>query len=142
MATQPSANAGTATYFAVTSAGGANLGTELTGYVRNVEPTYNGQRIDITTMGNTSRRYLTGFLENGYRLSGVWDTTLDGILFPLLTAGSAAPIRYGPAGTATGKARHDSTAVLTAYSPPSDVNDAVTWTAEYAVDGVVSRSTF
>ena len=137
----PSANAGTASAMSVTAVGGANLGFDLTQYLTSIQPSYTRARIETTTLGNTSRRFIGGFVENGYELEGVWDTTLDGTLFPLLSAGSAAPIVYYPAGTSSGKTRHDSTAVWTGYSPPTDRESAVTWTGSIAVEGAVSRTT-
>ena len=137
----PSANAGTASTMSVTGAGSANLGFDLTNYITSIQPSYARARLDVTTLGNTARRFIGGFVENGYELEGVWDTTLDALMFPLVTAGSAAPIVYYPAGTASGKTRHDSTAVLLSYSPPTGTEQAVTWTASYAVEGSVSRTT-
>lgn len=139
--TNPIANNSTVTYFAITSSGGANLGTDLSQYVTAVTPNYGAEQVDVTTFGNSSRQRIAGFLAFEYALEGVWDTALDAIMFPLL-GGTAAPIRYGPAGTASAKARHDSTAVLTAFNPPANVNDAVRWTASYLVSGPVTRTTF
>ncbi len=137
----PSANAGTASAMSVTAVGGANLGFDLTNYLTSIQPSYTRARIDTTTLGNTSRRFIGGFVENGYEVEGVWDTTLDATLFPLQTAGTAAPIAYFPAGNASGKTRHDSTAVWVGYTVPTDRESAVTWTGSIAVEGAVSRTT-
>ena len=137
----PSANAGTASTMSITAVGGANLGFDLTNYLTSIQPSYTRARIETTTLGNTARRFIGGFVENGYELEGVWDTTIDIVLLALLTAGTAGPITYFPAGTASGKTRHDSTAVLLSYSPPTGRDSAVTWTASYAVEGSVSRTT-
>ena len=137
----PSANAGTASTMSITASGGANLGFDLTQYLTSIQPSYARARIDTTTLGNTSRRFIGGFVENGYELEGVWDTTLDETMLPLVSAGTAGPIVYYPAGTASGKTRHDSTAVMTAYQPPTDRESAVTWSASYAVEGAVTRTT-
>lgn len=142
MANPNPAYAGTATALYITGAGSANLANDITNYCSEIVPTYNGQRLDTTTMGNTSRQFIRGFLENGYQVRGVWDTTIDGIMMGLMTAGTAGPIRYAPSGSASGLVKHDGTATLISYSPPSNVNEAVTWSAEFAVNGSVTRSTF
>lgn len=137
----PTANAGTASVFVITASGGSNLGSDITQYTTSIRPNYEGARIDVTTLGNTSRRKISGFKDNSIDVEGVWDTTIDGILMAIL-AGSAAPIRYGPAGTASGNAQHNGTAVLTAYSAPTDRESAVTWTGRWEVNGDMTRTTY
>src|SRR3990167_9233305 len=99
----PSANAGTASTMSITASGGANLGFDLTQYLTSIQPSYARARIDTTTLCNTSRRFVGGFVENGYELEGVWDTTLDATMLPLVSAGTAGPIVYYPPRTPPGQ---------------------------------------
>jgi len=135
----PSANLGSATYFAFTLSGGAL--TDVSQYHSAVRPSYAAPRVDTTTFGNTTRNSISGYIENGYVVEGVWDTTIDGYYMAVL-AGTIAPVVYGPGGSVAAKAKHASSATCISYSPPSDKDNAVTFTAEWACNGPVTRTTF
>ena len=136
----PDATLGSATYFAVTPAGSAAV-TNISNWCTRVTPRYNAPMKPIPTMGNSAMRKLSGFKENGYDVEGVWDTEIDGYLMGM-NGGTAAPGIYGAAGSVSGKAKHSSNLICTAYSPPSDVENAVTFRATFEVDGAVTRTTF
>jgi hypothetical protein len=138
--TNPTANLGSATYFAITPS--ASALTDVSQYHTTITPTYAAPRIDTTTMGNTTRNSISGYIENGYTVAGGWDTTVDGYYMGILGAGTPSAIVYGPGGSVTGKAKHSSNATCISYSPPSDRDAAVTFTAEFAVNGAVTRATF
>lgn len=138
--TNPSANLGSATYFAWTRAGQGSV-TDMSNYHRKITPRYAAPRVDTTTMGNSARRAISGFIENGYDVEGVWDTTIDGYYMSVLGGTAAAGI-YGPAGSVSAKAKHSGSWVCIAYSPPADIEEAVTFTATWEVDGAVTASTF
>lgn len=138
--TNPTANLGSATYFAFTRAGQGSV-TDMSQYHRKITPRYNAPRKDTTTMGNSDRRGIAGFKENGYEVEGIWDTTIDSYYMAVL-AGTSAPAIYGPAGSVSAKAKHSSNIFCTAYSAPANIDDAVTFTATWEVDGAVTVSTF
>lgn len=138
--TNPNANLGSVSYLALTGAGGT-VPTDVTQWCRDIKPRYVAPRKDTTTMGNRSRRGIASFIENGYDIEGIYDKTVDAFFMGIL-GGTAAAGVYGPHGSASGEAKHSSNMFCTAYQPPSNVDEAVSFTATLEVNGDVTRTTF
>src|SRR5262245_5679161 len=96
--------------------------------------------IDVTTLGNTERQFILGFKSAELSGEGVWDPSADVVLFSQ-RGGTASPIRYSPQGTASGKIYYSGTAILKDYSPPTDVEAAVTFSFEYRITNGLTRGT-
>jgi len=130
--------AGTAAKIFVSAATG--LDTDLSPYVTKIDMKTSVDEIEVTTLGNTERQYVTGFKSATISGEGVWDPTADNVLFGQRGA-TANTVRYSPQGTATGKIFYSGAAVLTDYSPPTDVQNAVTFTWAYRVTNGLTRGT-
>jgi predicted secreted protein len=132
--------AGTAARLVLTSQGGTDYDFDASPYVTNVSPDWPVDEIDVTTIGETSqeRQFIAGFKSASMGVEGIFDPTADAKLFPM-RGGTPAPGRYYPQGTSTGKPFYQGTFVMTAYSPPTDVDSAVTFTAAFRINRL-SRS--
>lgn len=117
-----------------------NLDFDLSPYITKVDLKMAVDEIETTTLGNTERQYITGFKSASISGEGVWDPTADNVLFGQ-RGGTASQVRYSPQGTATGKIYYLGTAVQTDYSPPTDVQNAVTFTFEYRITNGLTRGT-
>lgn len=138
--TNPAANLGSATYVALTHAGGTAV-TDDSQYFRKFTPRLSAPRRDTTTFGNGSRKKIAGFKDGVYDAEGVWDSAIHAIMMGIW-GGTAAPFILGPAGTATGKAKDSGSWICTDYSYPTTVDEEVTFTATFEVDGNVTSGTF
>lgn len=124
----------------VTAVGGADRGTNLTAYLTSIQPSFPVATAQVTTMGDSDHEYLASIRDATLSCEGIYDPTPDAVLFAL-RGGTAAPIRYFPQGTATGKIYFDGSAILTSYEPPSNLDEAVTFAAEFQFTGAVTRGT-
>jgi len=113
-----------------TAPGASDYGFNLTPYLTNVTPDWPVDEIDVTTLGNTERQYIPGFKSATMGVEGVFDPVVNNVLFGM-RGGSAGPLRYYPQGTATGKPYFQGTVLLLNYSPPTDVESAVTFTGSF-----------
>lgn len=138
--TNPTANLGSAVYVALTHAGAGSV-TDDSNYFRRITPRLQAPRRDTTTFGNTYRKGIAGFKTVGYDVEGVWDSSVHAIMMGIW-GGTAAPFIVGPAGTATGKAKDSGSWFCTDYSYPANVDEEVTFTATFEIDGPLTSGTF
>jgi predicted secreted protein len=132
--------AGTASVFKITQGGSAQFGFDLSPYITSVDADWPVDEIDVTTLGQNYKQFLAGFQDATFTIEGIWDPTADAVMFNL-RGGTAGPWRYYPQGTASTKVYYQGTAVVTNYSPPTDVNEAVTFTLELHNSGALTRNT-
>jgi len=127
--------AGTAAVLHLTAQGGGELGFNATPFITNITPDFPVDEIDVTTIGETSqeRQYIAGFKSASMGVEGIYDPTADGKFFAM-RGGTPAPGRYYPQGTASGKFFYQGTFVMTNYSPPTDVDSAVTFTGAFRIN--------
>ncbi len=130
--------AGTAAKLWISSATG--LDTDLSPYVTKIDFKMIVDEIEVTTLGNTERQYVTGFKSATLSGEGVWDPTADAVMYGQRGA-TANAVRYSPQGTASGKIYYQGQAVQTDYSPPTDVQNAVTFTWAYRISNGLTRGT-
>lgn len=124
----------------ITAAGGADLGTNITAYLTSIDPSFSVDTAEVSTMGDSWREYIATLKDATLACEGIWDPTPGTVFFNLL-GGTAAPIRYFPQGTASGKLYFDGSAILTEYTPPSDLEEAVTFSATFQFSGGVTYGT-
>lgn len=89
---------------------------------------------ETSTMGDTWREYIAGLKNGTFDVEGIHDTT-PGTLLPAMLGGTAAPFTYAPQGTASGNVKITGRCILTGYSAPSGINDAVTFAASFQMSG-------
>lgn len=135
---------GTASVIQITAAGGATYGVTLSAYVRGFSPEYLTPEVDVSVIGDGAsgnREYLPGFKDGNVTFDGVWEDAIDLVMINLRGAGSASPVRYYPQGTASGMIYHTFEFVLGRYSPPTNMDEAVTFSASGRISGNVARGT-
>lgn len=130
---------GKGSYFAIDNTSGSL--TSISAYVDSVDGLPGEvEMADVTAFGDGGHRNIPG-LENGsFTASGSWDPTVDAILGTRRSA--TATFEYGPAGNGPGSVRYSGECWITNYTVSSSVGDKVTWSADFQVDGTVTRGTF
>lgn len=106
--------------------------TDITAYLTSVDFSQSGNVIDTTTFGDAWKEYIRGQADLTFSVEGIYDPLMGTILFNLGTAGAGA-WEYYPQGTASGKQRYGGSALMTAYSAPASLDEAVTFAAEFQV---------
>jgi predicted secreted protein len=133
---------GKGAYLSVTGVGHADNSTALAPYLTSIDfGDVEGDVAEITTMGDSWREFIAGLKNATCSVEGIHDT-VPGTLLPTLVAGTAAPFRYGPAGTANGAPKLTGSWICTGYSAPADLNDAVTFGASFQVSGAITIGTW
>ena len=134
--------AGTASAVHMIVPGGGSSYTDISAFITSFEPEREVDELDVTTLGGVTgeRVFIGGFKSGTVKIEGIWDPTVD-LYMHQWNGGSAAPFRYYPQGTATGKIYYQGTVTNLGYSMPTDVDSAVTFTAEGRVSGGWTRGT-
>ncbi len=128
---------GKGAYFGAAVAGAVAPTTNLAAYTNKVDWPKTADTAETSVFGLSDKTYLPGLKGSTVSVEGVWDVTLDAFLDPKL--GTIISIFYAPAGSGT--AGYYADAIVTAYNPPSDIGDAVKWSASFLITGPVTRAT-
>lgn len=133
---------GTALYVIWIGTGGT---VDLTGDSRVFTVPEEANQIDVTTRGDTAKRFLTDFPSISPTLSG-----LDGAgsgsaswLWDTLSIGDSGTLRWGPEGTASGYRRRTMPAIVKSKNFNSPYDGAVEWTLGFDSNGgTVTKDTW
>lgn len=121
--------------------------TDISAYTNSVQLPQELEEVDVTTFGQTSRQFIAGFAMATLTLGGNWDRTFDGIMAGLYAAYRAGTVvsstfEYGPEGQDTGDVRYTGEAVMLTWEKGSELEDQVTWSAEFRVSGTITVNTY
>lgn len=101
---------------------------------------------EVTAFGDQGTKSIPGLVNATFSASGHYDSTVttgpDAVLSGLLNATATATFEYGPEGAGSGKVKYSGECWMTKYEVNSQVAEKVSWSAEFQVDGVVTRGTF
>lgn len=125
---------------------GANQ-RDLSAYLNDVSGLPGGRNLLQQTAVGAGGQERDAGLENGmFRISGFFDDTAtsgpDAVLGPLLTHTAAVDFEYGPKGSTGGFVKYSGTCWCRRYALGSNVAGLVSFTAEFEVQGQVTRGTF
>jgi hypothetical protein len=119
----------------------------LTSYVDNVSGLPGGRDLaEVTAFGDGGTKSIPGLQDVSFTIKGHFDSTAttgpNAVLNSLRTATATATFEYGPEGGTTGKVKFTGECWLTEYEVEAEVDDKVSFTAEFQVDGTVTSTTF
>lgn len=131
--------------FSVDDSGGT-LRT-ISSYVDNVSGLPSARNLsEVTAFGDEGTKSIPGLQNATFSISGHYDSTAttgpDAVLSSLLTATATASFEYGPEGSANGAIKYSGECWMTNYSVDAPVGDKVSFSAEFQVDGTVTRGTY
>jgi hypothetical protein len=118
-------------------------GTErnLSSYLSSAGLDRGQETAETSALGDSSKKFIAGLLENGYKLDGHYDPTVESYLVSLLGISGGSFFRYFPAGSATGKTYYEGTAIATSVNIDTPVDDKASIAAEFQVTGAVTYGT-
>jgi hypothetical protein len=97
---------------------------------------------DTTGYGVADKKKAGGLRETKFTCSGVYDNTVS--VGPRIVLhgneGTTMPIVRNVEGTGTGKPNDAFNAVLAKYTETNPVDDMVTWSADFEIDGAVTTT--
>ena len=116
-----------------------DISTDVTGV------TFAGPKgvVDVTTFGDNYRDYLAGVADATLELEGIYDPAAGkaGSILAVLAHGTATQTvswEYHPQGTASGKPKLSGEALVTNFTAPSALDEAVTFGASLQNTGTVT----
>lgn len=118
-------------YIAIGTAGSE---TDISGKGNDGSLSFKVDAVDVTVFGLGAKAYIAGLKDGTVKLGGLWDSTSDGLLAPLLGADGTSII-VGPAGNTAGMVKYSALGFLTSYNPGVKVGDAVTWDGDFQMSG-------
>jgi hypothetical protein len=119
----------------------------LTSYVDNVSGLPGGRDLsEVTAFGDSGTKSIPGLVDVSFSISGHFDSTAttgpNAVLNSLRAATATATFEYGPEGGTTGKVKFSGECWMTEYEVEAEVDDKVSFSAEFQVDGTVTAGTF
>lgn len=111
---------------------------DLSGYINTDGLAREADTPEVTTHGNSSKRYIPGLFDGTISIEGPWDLTLDGYLAGILNL--ERTFEYYPAGNSTGKPKYSGSLILTSYEVEAPMDDAVSFSGEFQLTGDVTRA--
>jgi len=117
-------------------------GSDISAYCRTSSYEKNADVHDVSGYGDDDKRKSGGQRDNKFTCGGVYDTTAGTGPRAVLHAevGNTLAVTRQVEGAGTGKPNDAFNAVLTKYVETSPVDDMVTWSAEFDVDGEVTTT--
>jgi len=115
--------------------------TDISSYVNSVDFPETADIAETTVLGDGNKTYIVGLKDATLSISGLWDSTLDGILGAVVGQSATLSFEYSPEGTTGGNVKYTGECILTSYAQSSPVGDVVGYSADFQVTGAVTRGT-
>lgn len=114
--------------------------TNISAYCKSAAADMPGQVNETTTLGKTSRTFIGGLLDGTISVEGLWDPTVDAIMFA--ARGVTKSFELGPEGGTTGDIKYSGECFGTSYKVNPAVDGVVTFSATFQCSDTVTRGTF
>ena len=118
-------------------AGGTSY-TDISEYLNEASQEETVDTAETTTLGKTRKTYIPGLEDGTFSLSGLFDPTIDALLYSCKR--EIITFRYRPAGAGTGLPEYSGEAILTSYSISTTVDEAATIEGELQTTDTVTRT--
>lgn len=119
----------------------------LTSYVDNVTGLPGGRNLNpVTVFGDGGEKSIPGLQNVSFTIKGSFDSTAttgpNAVINSLRTATATATFEYGPEGGSTGNTKFTGECWLENYVVDASVEDKVSFSADFKVDGTVTSTTY
>lgn len=131
--------------FSVDNAAGSLV--NLSDFIDDIQFSQSIETAEVTTMGQTSKQYITGMTGATISIKGNFDangsSTVDPVLSGILGQDATVSFEYQPSNASPSSTNPKFTgeAILTSYEVSSAVGDAVKFSAEFTITGTITRAT-
>jgi hypothetical protein len=118
-------------------------GSNLSTYTKSTDFTDTTDTHDVTTYGNSRKRYKAGLGDGTITIGGIHDDGVAGpraIIKPLKAIGDPVQFIFRPEGTGGGKPQSIVNVVISSYKESDPVDDVITWEAELQMDGTLNEA--
>lgn len=138
----PSFVHGKGAYFALSNTSSTAGLINLSSGIEEVTLPRSVDTAEVTSYGDNDRNYIAGLRSGTVSVSGIWASTYEEKIAPLLGSATLFPFSFGPAGNASGRRREKGTAILTSYEVGAPVGDKVSMKIDLQITGAVTSTSF
>jgi predicted secreted protein len=136
---------GKSSFFSIDNAAGSPV--DISAFCEEVSLSRSIETAETTTFGSSAKSYIVGLTDATVSISGKFDaagaSTIDPVLSGIL--GQSATVTWAYRASSASKSstnpEYTGEGIVTSYEVSGSVGDAVTFSAEVQVTGVVTRST-
>lgn len=136
----PSFRAGKGAYFSITSATGGTI--NLSSGLSDATLSRVAAALDVTHFGENDKNFIAGLRDATIKLTGIFASTYEEKLFPLLGSTSGGAWVYGPESTANTRRKYSGSSVVTNVTIGSPVGAHVSMSIDLQVSGTITATTF
>jgi hypothetical protein len=97
---------------------------------------------EVTVYGDGAQKFIAGLRNNTFSMGGLWDATINTHLFGLNMSDATATLVFGPHGDTAGLPSFTMEVLVTSFTIDPPNAEAVTWSAEFQVDGEVTLGVY
>jgi predicted secreted protein len=131
---------GKGSYFSITTIAGATVkmssGLEEVSFPRSVDTA------EVTTYGKNDRNFIAGLRSGTISVTGIFASTFEEKIAPLLGSTALTNFTFGPGSTATGARKEKGSAIVTSYEVGAPVGDKVSMKMSLQVTGTITSTKF
>lgn len=136
----PTFRSGKSAFFSLTSATGGTI--NLSSGLTDASMDRVAQALKVTTFGKNDEVYIPGLRDATLKLTGIFASTYEEKLFPLLGSTSGGAWVMGPESTANTRRKYSGASVVTNVTIGAPVGDKVTMSVDLQCSGTITSTTF
>ena len=110
----------------------------LRAWLSNISMPRSVDQAETSVFSSSDKTFVPGARGGTISLAGIWDTTIDGYVGPVV--GLDKNWAYYPNTTGVGAIKYNGAGIITAYDIVSPIAGAVTWTATIVINGTIGRA--
>jgi len=95
---------------------------------------------EVTTYGDNDRNYIAGLRGASISVTGIWASTYENLIAPLLGSTAASAFVFSPGSTAATNRKETGNAFITGYEVGAPVGDKVSMKIDFMVTGAVTST--
>jgi len=97
---------------------------------------------EVTTYGDNDKNFIAGLRSGTVSVSGIWASTYEEKIAPLLGTANSSWFKFGPASNTAGKRQENGKAIVTSYEIGVPVGDKVSMKFDLQITGAVTSTVF
>jgi hypothetical protein len=115
--------------------------TDISGYLRSVEQTREGDTAEVSALGDVNKRYVVGLQDASFPLEGNFEPVADALFAGMQGATAGTAFKYFPQGSVTGLPFYSGSVYLSTYTITTGVDDAAQTSMELVPSSAITRAT-
>lgn len=133
---------GKGAYFALSNTSSTSALINMSSGIEEVSFPRTVDTSEVTTYGDNDRNYIAGLRSGTVSVTGIFASTYEEKIAPLLGDSRLFPLVFGPAGSAVNSRKEKAVGIITNYEVGAPVGDKVSMKFTVQVSGAVTSTKF